>query len=169
MNGTSPPVTFVYSDWIAQFPTFSAIGSGLATAYFNRATFLCSNSGCNPTNCVPGMLSNLLYLLTAHIAWLNAPRDANGNPAATGSNPSPIVGRIDQASEGSVSVHADMGEANAGSPSQAWYMQTTWGSEFWYASAGVRTARYVGPGFCLPGQPGYWPGWARGGFFGGIY
>ena len=55
----------------------------------------------------------------------------------------PLVGRIDQATEGSVSVHADMGDTTAGSPSQPWYEQTTWGSMYWAMTAGVRTARPV--------------------------
>ena len=165
MNAPTPVVTFDNGYWGTNFPLFANVGQTLGQSYFNRASFLCANDGWNPVNCTPGALQNLLYLLTCHIAWLNAPRDANGNPAATGSPASPIVGRIDQATEGSVSVHADMGDATAGSPSQPWYMQTTWGAEYWAATAGVRTARYV-PAFgrCLPPQPGFWPGWYRGGW-----
>jgi hypothetical protein len=93
-------------------------------------------------------------MLTAHIAWLNAPRDADGNPASTGSPASPIVGRINSASEGSVSVQADIGDATAGSPSQPWYMQTRYGAAYWAATAQYRTARYVANPVFVPG-PGY--------------
>jgi hypothetical protein len=154
---TAPVVTFDNAAWIAQFPDFAAVGATLGQSYFNRASLLCANDSCNPAYGLDGtgsMLGTLLYLLTSHIAWLNAPRDANGNPAASGQPASPIVGRIDQASEGSVSVHADMGEANAGSPSQAWYMQTKWGSEYWASTAGIRTGRYVGRPTIVPG-PAY--------------
>lgn len=145
---TTPAVTFTYADWIAQFPDFANVSQAAATGYFNRASILCANDTCNPAfglDGTGGMLLTLLYLLTAHIAWLNSPRDANGNPSSTGTSPSPpIVGRINSAVEGSVNVGADMGDANAGSPSQAWYMQTKWGAEYWSATAGFRTARYVG-------------------------
>lgn len=136
-------VTFSHAIWIGLYPEFAACSEQQGQNWFNRASFLCGNEACNPTNGVAGMLESLLYLLTSHIAWLNAPRGANGQPAATGKPASPIVGRIDQATQGSVSVHADMGDSTAGSPSQPWYMQTTYGAEYWAATAGVRTARYV--------------------------
>lgn len=143
MTDCVPPVTFNFATWIAQFPAFAALSQPLAQSYFDRATFLCDNSTRNPLFPVTNMLQTALYLLTAHIAWLNAPRDANGNPAATGADPSAIVGRINSATQGSVSVQADMGEANAGSPSQAWYMQTRYGAEYWAMTAVTRTARYL--------------------------
>ncbi len=160
---TNPPVTFDNATWIALYPEFAAVGALLGASYFLRASFLCGNEVCNPANRAPGMLQSLLYLLTSHIAWLNAPRDANGNPAATGAPASPIVGRINTASEGSVSVGADMGDANAGSPSQAWYMQTRYGSEYWAATAFVRTARYVAQPTIVPGPvyPGIFPRFGR--------
>lgn len=155
MNPAAPAVVFDHATWVGLYPEFAAVSAPMGQNYFNRATFLCQNNSQNPTFCTPGMLESLLYLLTSHVAWLNAPRDASGNPAASGSPPPPIVGRINTASEGSVSVGADMGDANAGSPSQAWYMQTRYGAEYWAATAGVRTARYVGAvrtlGFGLPG------------------
>lgn len=163
MTTPTPPVTFDNATWIALYPEFTAVGATLGASYFLRASFLCGNEACNPTNRVAGMLQSLLYLLTSHIAWLNAPRDANGNPAATGAPASPLVGRIDQATEGSVSVHADMGDANAGSPSQAWYMQTKYGAEYWAATAAVRTAHYVALPTIVPGPvyPGLYPRFGR--------
>lgn len=139
---SGPVVTFVYADWAAAFPPFQNIGAPLAQQFFNQATFICANDACNELNSVTGMLQQALWLLTAHIAWLQAPRDANGQPSSSGTV-SPIVGRVSQASEGSVSVSTDMGDANAGSPSQAWFMQTQWGSTYWTMTMGIRTARYV--------------------------
>lgn len=165
----TPAVTFVFADWIAQFGEFAAVSPVAAQAWFNRATNFCSNDTCNPAfirDPTGAMLTGLLYLLTAHIAWLNAPRDASGNPAATGSPASPIVGRINTASEGSVSVGADMGDANEASPSQAWYMQSKYGSEYFYATAGFRTALYAAQPTILPENSLFFPRgprW-RGGF-----
>lgn len=152
-------VTFDNAKWAAEFPLFANVGATLGASYFRRAGYLCGNEPQSPLACEPGMLSDALYLLTSHIAFLNAPRDANGNPAAAGAPASPLVGRIDQATEGSVSVHADMGDANAGSPSQAWYMQTTWGAEYWAITAAIRTARYSALPTAVPGPvyPGLYP------------
>ena len=155
MNPETFPVTFVFADWVGQFGEFANVSPTAAQGWFNRASILCDPSINNPASGTPGMVTTLLYLLTAHIAWLNAPRDANGNPAATGQPASPIVGRINTASEGSVSVGADMGDATAGSPSQAWYMTTKYGAEYWYDTAGFRTAGYVPPPFRFP--PGFVP------------
>jgi len=135
-------VAFDYNAWVAEFPEFAAISSGQATGFFNRATNIFANDGSGPV-CTTTQQSALLNLLTAHIAWLNAFRDANGMPSSTGTNPPPsVVGRINSATEGSVSVQSDMGDANAGSPSQAWYMQTRYGAEFWAGTAQFRTMRY---------------------------
>lgn len=145
------PVVFDNATWIGMFPEFTNVGATLGGSYFRRASYLCGNDPRNPLVCVDGMLADALYLLTSHIASLNAPRDANGNPAATGAPASPLVGRIDQATEGSVSVHADMGDATAGSPSQPWYEQTRYGSEYWAMTAPVRTARAVSLPTVVPG------------------
>lgn len=159
----NPVVTFVFSDWATAFPVFANVSQALAQSWFNRASFICANEATNPANCVPGMLQNLLYLLTAHIAWLNAPRDSSGQPISTGTPAPSTVGRVNTATEGSVSVGLDMGDANAGSPSQAWYMQTTWGAEYWYATAQFRTARYSALPTFVPGPvfPGVYPRFGR--------
>lgn len=156
MTTPTPPVTFDFAAWVLIYPEFANCNPAQAQSWFNRASFLCGNEACNPVNAVTGMLQECLYLLTAHIAWLNAPRDASGVPAASGQPASPIVGRINSASEGSVSVGADMGDATAGSPSQPWYMQTKYGAEYWAMTAAIRTARYVAQP-TLPPTP-WWPG-----------
>lgn len=163
------PVTFNLAKWIGMYPEFAAITEPMGQGYFNRAMFLCADTVFNPAAYVCGSPNNmqetLLYLLTSHIAWLNAPRDGSGAPAAVGM-PTPLVGRISSATEGSVSVSADMGDANSGSPSQAWYEQTRYGAEYWAMTVGMRSARYVaGPSsmpygaggypYALPGRRGY--------------
>jgi hypothetical protein len=157
MSSPHPFVTYSFMDWTGAFGEFSNCSPAQGQGWFNRASILFDNSACNPAACTPGMLSTLLYLLTSHIAWLNAPRDANGNPAATGAPSSPIVGRIDQASEGSVSVHADMGDADAAFPTASWYLSTKYGAEFVAATAGFRTAIAVSQPTFVPG-PVYYPG-----------
>lgn len=148
------PVTFNFQTWVSMYPEFAGLNPTMGANYFNRATFLCDNSATNPIGTVtgnPDMIDTLLYILTSHIAWLNAPRGPDGLPAATGTPPPQIVGRINSATEGSVSVSSDVGDANAGSPSQAWYEQTRYGAEYWAMTAGIRTARYVrGPSSMPP-------------------
>ncbi len=145
MNAQTPPVTFDFAEWVTLYPEFAACSPVQAAGWFARASILCANSLSNPVyvqTCSVEILKVVLYLLTAHIGWINAPRDASGNPAANGAPASPLVGRIDSAAEGSVNVHAEIGDANAGSPSQAWYMQTKFGAEYWAMTAFTRTAQY---------------------------
>jgi Protein of unknown function (DUF4054) len=144
----TPAVTFVFSAWVARYPEFTPIGQTLAQSYFDEADSYCANDTTNPAFCVTvyagaaplPLLARLLYMLTAHIAWLNAPRDANGNPAAAGQPASPIVGRISSASEGSVSVQTE-NNYEAGTPQ--WYQQTRYGAAYWAATAQFRTFRYA--------------------------
>jgi hypothetical protein len=155
---------FSYSDWVGQFPMFGAISEPQATGFFNRATNIWANDGTGPV-CNATQQESLLNLLTAHIAWLSAFRDANGLPSSTGTIPPPsAVGRVSNASEGSVSVALDMGDATAGSPSEPWYLQTQWGSEFWFSTSQFRTAVWVPP--ARPTRPATaifpsWPGGTR--------
>lgn len=136
---TTPAITFVYSNWIAEFPLFANVNSTLATSYFNRACTLFANDTCNPAFAA-GILQQCLYLATAHVAWLSAPRDGNGIPASSGQAPPSLVGRINSASEGSVNVGVELN--SSGSPSEAYWTQTPYGFEFWQATAQFRTMRY---------------------------
>jgi hypothetical protein len=149
-------VTFNYATWVARYPEFAAVSEPFAQAYFDESGLYCANVESNPAF-ADGTLSVLLNMLTAHIAWLSAPRDLNGNPASSGSPPSQIVGRISSASQGSVSVSTEYGDVTGGSPSQAWYMLSQYGAQFWAATAKFRTARYSARPLCVPGTgfPGY--------------
>lgn len=158
------PVTYSFADWIAAFPQFSACSDAQGLSYFNRATMMWPNSTTNPSFCGSGgglaTLKQLLYTLTSHIAWLSAPRDALGNPAATGAPAPSLVGRIGSATEGSVSVSVEW--SGSGSPSEAWFTQTSFGAEFWQAAAAYRLARYramptIVPDGAFPGGFGYYP------------
>lgn len=129
-------VTFDYAAWVARYPEFANVSEPQALGYFDEAGLYCANDACNPALAV---LPTLLNMLTAHIAWLNAPRDASGNPAASGQPASPLVGRISNASEGSVSVQTE-NQYDSGTPQ--WYQQTRYGAAYWAATAQFRTARY---------------------------
>lgn len=155
----TPAVVFNFQTWTTMFPEFANCDPGAASGWFNRACALCSDTVrqvlASSINAPPGTLNTplqtALYLLTAHIGWLNAPRDALGNPTSgTGSGQPPIaaqapavVGRVSSASEGSVSAQLDYGAADAGSPSQAWYVQTRYGAEYWALTSATRTMQYV--------------------------
>ncbi len=112
--------------------------TGVVQAAFQRATSIQNNTGVGPPFDAPTQ-TYLLNLLTAHIALLNAP-----NP--NGSSASSIVGRISDATQGSVHVAAEM-DVPAGSAQ--WYNTTRYGSEYWLATSRFRTAIY------FPGQGGY--------------
>lgn len=150
MSGTGV-VTFDYAVWVARYPEFSSVSQPLAQSYFNEATIYLDNTACSIVQDT-ARRAVLLNMLTAHIAALNR-KGTDGQLA------SPLVGRIDSATEGSVSVHADMpgGTANA-----AWFQQTPYGAAYWQATAQYRTMRYV-PGPVTP-IPFGWPYagvWAR--------
>lgn len=138
----SPIVIFNYNNWIAIFPQFSYLSEPQAQAYFDLATSYCRNDGFGPI-CSLTLKTNMLNFLTAHIAQLFA-------PTSGGAAPSNLVGRINSASEGSVSVGAEF----PASPSASWYLQTPFGAAYWQLLLPFRTMRYI-PGPTRNFQP--WP------------
>ena len=88
-------VTFVYADWLAVYPEFVTVLEPAATNYFAMATMYCDNAACSPVHDLTKR-TMILYALTSHITTLLA--------TVAGKAPSPLVGRINNASEGSVSV-----------------------------------------------------------------
>lgn len=127
-------VVFDLSGFLARYPEFNSLGGPLLSAYFTEATIYLNNTDSSlVTDGAPGGLRALLLnMIVAHIAALNS--------GVNGQAPSGLVGRIDQASEGSVSAHADMGPVTN---SQAWWMQTRYGAAYWGATASYRTFRYT--------------------------
>lgn len=144
-------VTFDYAVWIARYPEFSTVTEPVAQSYFDEATLYLNNTANSVVQDI-AQRAVLLNMLTAHIAQMNA-KNASGKLA------SPLVGRIDSATEGSVSVHADM---PGGTASAAWFQQTPYGAAYWQATARYRTMRYV-PGPVTPIPFGWpqttWVGW----------
>jgi hypothetical protein len=131
----SQPVIFNYSNFALRYPEIVPYcNSDLAGMYFTEATMLLDNTANSPIQDVP-LRASLLNLLTAHIAALNAP--LNGQAS------SPLVGRISEATEGSVTVKAEMLAAPG---SAQWFNSTKYGAQYFQMTLPFRSARYaVGP------------------------
>ena len=125
-----PSVIFEVAGFRARYPEFSSVSDVLVSASFDEATMYLDNSETSIVPVIPR--ATLLNMLTAHVAALNF--------GVGGQAPNALVGRIASASEGSVSVSADMGPTTG---SNAWFLQTKYGAAFWQASARYRTMRYV--------------------------
>jgi hypothetical protein len=139
MSGStgSGVVAFDSVYFYARFPEFSTVSATLLGYYFGEAGILLNNT---PTSVVQdssvgGRRYLLLHLLTAHIASLYS--------GVNGIAPSGLVGRISDASEGSVRVAVDMGTQPAAA---AYFLQTNYGTEFWWMTADLRTGTFVGGG-----------------------
>jgi hypothetical protein len=123
-------VSFNYNTWVTRYSEFASVDPFLVNDYFIEATIFHRNDGGGPVaNSNQQLL--LLNMATAHICALNAPQ--NGQPSPT------LVGRISQASEGSVNVSADM---DLPPGSAQWWNQTKYGAAYWAATAVFRTFRY---------------------------
>jgi hypothetical protein len=130
-------VVFDYAAWIARYPEFAVTAlAPAAQQFFNEAQLYCDNTSSSPItdDSVGGQRAMILGMLTAHIAYM-----AIG--VTTGASGSQLVGRINNASEGSVSVQTE----NLYPPGSAqWFQQTRYGSAAWAAMAAFRTFRYFG-------------------------
>lgn len=128
-------VAFNYAAWIAN-PLYagfaSTVDSGQAQGYFDIATTIHRNDGGGPVNDATQQL-NLLNMLVGHLAALFA-------PPAPGQQPSGLVGRINSATQGSVSVQAAY--SNTVSEQMAFFIQTKYGALYWVSTAPFRTMRY---------------------------
>lgn len=125
--------TFNYAAWAALYPEFSNVSQNQAQGFFDQATIFHRNDGGGPVSTIAIQLS-LLNMLTAHLAFMSMGTAAQ--PA------SQLVGRISNASEGSVSVQAEYADATPSS--MAWYVATKYGAAYWQATAPYRTMRYIG-------------------------
>ena len=138
---TPPPhgvVVFSFSEWVVDYPEFAGIGAAKGQAAFNSATLIMSNS-CRSLIQNAAKRQQLLYLLTAHVCFL---RFGSNDGAGTIVPPPAVVGRIANASEGSVSVGVQLDGNNQ---NRAWFAQTQWGLTWWTATARYRTMRYIAP------------------------
>ncbi len=116
----------------ARYPEFTGVATPTLQLYFNEATIYLNNTDSSPvTDGTPGGLrAMLLNMLTAHIAALNS--GVNGNAAPN------TVGRVDSATQGSVSAHIEFQVPGTA----AWFAQTKYGAAFWQATASYRSFQY---------------------------
>lgn len=133
----TPVVTFNYSTWQGMFPAFRSTPEPVAKGYFLRACLLFANDTANPAF-RDGNMEMLFYLLVSHIAALSPPPEDQGEGSAGGPQ---LVGRLASATQGSNSASAQWD--GSGVPSEAYFVQTQFGAEFWQATAQYRTGRYI--------------------------
>jgi hypothetical protein len=124
-------VAFDPAAFKARYPEFAAVSSVALAACFVEAGLYLANADKPVRN--EARRSMLLNMLTAHIAYLGGMLSADGMPRP--------VGRLSQASEGSVSASFDGPPATPGSG--AWFQQSAYGASFWAATTGLRSMRYV--------------------------
>jgi hypothetical protein len=141
----SVQVTFDYDAFIARYPEFATtVTKPLAEALFAEATVYHANDGSGPV-ATEDQQRVLLNMLVAHLA-------VQGGYGAGGA--SPFIGPITNASEGSVSVSS---QPLTAAGTEAWFLTTKYGSNYWFATAQYRTMRYrPGPQRQFSPWP-YWP------------
>lgn len=122
---------FDYAVWAARYPELAgAVDETLAIALFAEAGLYLDNTD---TSIVqdPAIRLMLLNMIVAHLAVLGG--------ALEGGTPTGQVGRVAEATEGSVSVKLDTGL----SPGTAtWWSLTTYGFNFWAATKRYRSMHY---------------------------
>lgn len=122
---------FDYQAWVTRFPEFAdSVSEDQANALFLEATAYHSNDGTGPIT-DPNTQLAALNLLVAHLAAKNY--------GVNGEGPSPMVGQVTSASQGSASVSVN---PLAAPGTQAWYMTTRYGSDYWFMTRQTRTMRY---------------------------
>lgn len=115
----------------ARYPEFAAVPDATLQACFDEAGLYLSNTDRPVPNVVRRAM--LFNMLTAHIAFIGGALTADGQPRP--------VGRVSQASEGSVSASFEGVPPTPGSG--AWFMQSQYGAAFWQATSAIRGFRYV--------------------------
>lgn len=127
-------MTVVVFDAIAfrqRYPEFNAVSNMALNAYFNEATLYLSNTDTSPVQ-DPVRRALLLNMLTAHVGFLGGALSTDGQARP--------VGRVSQATEGSVSATFDYTPATPGSG--AWFQSSQYGAAFWAATTSLRGMQY---------------------------
>ena len=126
-----PAVTFDPVAFKVRYPEFAAVADPALQACFDEAGMYLSNSDKPVANEAHRIV--LFNMLTAHIAYIGGLLSADGMPRP--------VGRVANASEGSVSAGFDYVAATPGSG--AWFQQSQYGAAFWQATTSLRGFRYI--------------------------
>ena len=123
-------VVFNPTAFKARYPEFNAVSDVRLSLFFDEATLYLSNQ---PNSIVQNEAKRavLLNMLTAHIAFIGGALSSSGQTKP--------VGRVSNASEGSVSVALDY----AVPYTAAWFAQSQYGAAFWQATLSIRSFRYI--------------------------
>ena len=127
-----PAVVFDPAAFKARSPEFAAVADPTLAACFDEAGLYLSN-GDNSRVQNLARRATLLNMLTAHVAYIGGLLSADGMPRP--------VGRVSQASEGSVSAAFEGVPPTPGSG--AWFQQSQYGAAFWQATSSLRGMRYI--------------------------
>lgn len=118
--------------FLARYPEFASVSTDLLQTCFYEAGLYLNNS---PQSIVRDVFIRLVLLdmLTAHIAFLGGALTPDGQPRP--------VGRVNQATEGSVNASFEMNSPTPGSG--PWFLQSQYGAAFWQATTQYRSAFYI--------------------------
>lgn len=120
--------------FLGRYPEFTAaynLHISKFAGYFTEAGLYLNNCANSSIQDIPTRLM-LLNMLVAHISFLAGDLNADGQARP--------VGRVSQASEGSVSATFDMNPQTPGTG--PWFNQTQYGAAFWQATSSLRGFRY---------------------------
>lgn len=120
-------VVFKPAEFRLLYPSITAT-DGQLEMYFAMAETFLDNTDCSIVKDLDAR-KTMLYLLVAHIALLSQQAE----------NGSPVVGRISNATEGTVSVGLDYGTMGN---NERWYLQTPWGAMYWQLTKKYRSMVY---------------------------
>jgi hypothetical protein len=125
-------VVFNYSSWAIRYPELALwVTEPMAQAYFSEACLYCDNTAASPIT-DETIRATLLNMTVAHIAALNAP--LNGQASST------LVGRINNTTEGSITVAT---ENKYPEGTVQWWQATKYGAAFWAATVQYRRMFYI--------------------------
>jgi hypothetical protein len=125
-------VTFVPADFKAAYPEFVAVPDARCTVMFTMAEQAILDNTDNSPVMALDYRSQLFWLLVAHMLTLFAiGADGSERP----------VGRVDTATEGTVSVGFAY-ELPQGSAMSPWFNQTKYGAMYWMMTAQFRSMKY---------------------------
>lgn len=135
-------VEFDVEEFRDLYPSIQATDPQLEM-YFEMAETFLDNTPCSVVKNLEAR-KRLLYLLVAHIATLTGQAEAGNN----------VVGRISNATEGTVSIGIDYGTMGN---NERWYLQTPWGAMYWQLTKKYRSAVYRLGLRPMPVQRSYFP------------
>lgn len=128
-------VTYSYAGFQAQYPTLATVPTGTVQSYWTQAQAFHDNTICGPV-CDPTLQAIYMNMMAAHLMVIFGAISINGD----GSINQGVVGRVNNASEGSVSV----GSENDYPPGSAqWFQQTAFGSAYYQATSQYRIMQYA--------------------------